>query len=728
MKKFLFSIVFLCSLPMSAISQDIDPSILKDAFWKYRDLFPVNDHGLIINPRVLGLYDGKTGHVDISLSYEPSKAIVVEFPEKDWSAYFLVPGFPFRIPEQPVVSPRSMTFTSENWKTPQRLSITAPSADSYSHRYNTVDVTIDGVENADYLGVFAQPLPVEAEILLSESSLRINEGGSASFKVKLSRPLRIKTQFVPLNIHSDHGSMTISPAWVHFIHDEWDTWKTVRVTVGQDSNLTNEQASIFVDVWPNPPFDAIIASNKTISVQVIDDDSPPQGNLVLSQSGTITIEEGDSQSFSVHLGARPGASVRVSLSSDNQDVSLSQRSLIFHPSAWNTPQTVSVSAQVDADTDDDHSSIFLSASGGAFIPRERLSVHVKDNHPVPSAQVWGDIVLSTDEALPIEEGTSKEVSVILSTRPNADVRIDLSSDNPLVTVSPESLTFGTSNWNKPQSFFVEALENSNPRTDHASIFLTASGGLTAPRKRLPIVMIDNDPPPHSKVRSQSLALPSSTSGDSATLRVQCKQDSPCAVEFDCSTQDGTIYRGNLPEPIPAWGTQSIKMVDIERYTGGFSWAGKGRLGCSLHSTGNISSQSWTRSGSGVLVNNSAVVRSVFNDLTGYRADIESIPSPDSSEESNIRLRCNSPIRVCSTRIDCYDDSGNKYSASVGDIEPLATRHMQSEELSHLIGYRWEGLGLSCEIHSTGQFTAQVLTRTGGGGGLVNNSVSSSLTR
>ncbi|MBF2759710.1 MAG: hypothetical protein ISN28_05505, partial [Ectothiorhodospiraceae bacterium AqS1] len=40
-----------------------------------------------------------------------------------------------------------------------------------------------------------------------------------------------------------------------------------------------------------------------------------------------------------------------------------------------------------------------------------------------------------------------------------------------------------------------------------------------------------------------------------------------------------------------------------------------------------------------------------------------------------------------------------------------------------IGHRWRGMGLSCEMRSNAPFTVQVLTRTGSGGALVNNSAS-----
>ncbi len=139
---------------------------------------------------------------------------------------------------------------------------------------------------------------------------------------------------------------------------------------------------------------------------------------------------------------------------------------------------------------------------------------------------------------------------------------------------------------------------------------------------LAISVTDDDKDDAYAVKSQALAIPSSDSGDNATLRVHCKQNTPCSSVFDCSAQsDGSVFEG--------------------------------RLGCSLRSQENISAQLWTLSGNGILVNNSAMVRST-PEGRAFRADIESIPSPDLSDESNIRIRYNSDARHCyNISLACY---------------------------------------------------------------------------
>ena len=133
-------------------------------------------------------------------------------------------------------------------------------------------------------------------------------------------------------------------------------------------------------------------------------------------------------------------------------------------------------------------------------------------------------------------------------------------------------------------------------------------------------------------------------------------------------------------------------------------------------------QVWTRSGDEVLVNNSAFISSVAEGA-GHRADIESIPEPESAEKSNFRIRCEaSQGQDCTaTRFFCQDDAGVRYDGDAGTIERRQVRHLQRVDLVDIIGHRWSGTGLVCELRSSAPFTAQVLTRTGGGGALVNNS-------
>lgn len=226
---------------------------------------------------------------------------------------------------------------------------------------------------------------------------------------------------------------------------------------------------------------------------------------------------------------------------------------------------------------------------------------------------------------------------------------------------------------------------------------------------------------NSPVRAHIFAIPPTTAQDQATMRIRCKEaDTACSVWLDCTAQnDGSSYGGLMAGTIPAKGTQTLFAQDIVDISSGDNWSGKGRLACAVRSEQMVSAQIWTRSGDGVLVNNSAAIRSVNN-----QADIESIPAPGMADISNIRIRCTpegGSADCTNTRLECTDDEGMRFTGSLDTIARGAVMFFQTSTLSDIIDHVWSGMGFSCRIISTQPFTVQVLTRTGGGGALVNNS-------
>ena len=723
----------------------------------------------------------------------------------------------------------SLTFTTSNFATEQEVSVSADEDADTANDSDTITLSASGgitAPNVTKAVSVTDTTPPSGTIQVNPpGTLSVNEGGSETFRVRLSTAPNAN---VTISLSKTNDDITLDKTSLTFSTSDWDDEQTVTVNADEDADTANDSDTITLSASGG-----ITAPNVTKAVTVTDNDgsSTPSGTIVLSDTTTLNIDEGGSGSFEVSLSAAPNANVRVSLTKTNSDITLSPSSLTFDTSNYGTGQRVTVNAAEDADTTNDSDTITLTASGGITAPQVRKSVSVTDNDG--SSTPSGTIVLSDTRTLTIDEGGSGSFEVSLSAAPNANVRVSLTKTNSDITLSPSSLTFDTSNYGTGQRVTVNAAEDADTTNDSDTITLTASGGITAPRVTKSVSVRDNDSPttppttnpydgtlvflPEGNItideesrqtvsvklskrptdtvsvlvsktsntfgigfsregmvftetnwdryqsidiiahkdsdksddshfvafefagkrilrsvivrdndkeslRSQALALPPPTSGDSATLRIRCLQDSPCSVALDCSAQaDGEVFQGRLPQPIPAWGTASLSVQDIQAYTGGKSWSGKGRLGCALRSSATIGSQVWTRSGNGVLVNNSAMIRSVAEGGV-HRADIESIPSPDSSDESNIRIRCNSQEGDCfETAFVCYTDDGSRYEWSLGRIERLNTRHLQSEELASGIGYRWEGLGLTCEVRSSRHFTAQVLTRTGGGGALVNNS-------
>ncbi|WP_156013397.1 hypothetical protein [Thioalkalivibrio sp. HK1] len=226
---------------------------------------------------------------------------------------------------------------------------------------------------------------------------------------------------------------------------------------------------------------------------------------------------------------------------------------------------------------------------------------------------------------------------------------------------------------------------------------------------------DAEPP----IRAWVNAIAPPSSKDRATLRIRCKdRHERCRARLDCTSgADGSRFQGWVREAIPARGSVSLEAQEIADITG--DWSGKGRLACAIRSDRRIGAQVWTRS-QGRLINNSALEKSRrLPRNAGHIAGIHSILAPEQADQSNIRIRCADEKNCTRTRLACNEDDGTLHEASLGTIAAAHVRHLQSDELADLIGHRWEGMGLSCELHSDNPFTVQVLTRTRTGV-LINN--------
>uniref|UniRef100_UPI0018CC0017 hypothetical protein n=1 Tax=Thioalkalivibrio sp. HK1 TaxID=1469245 RepID=UPI0018CC0017 len=652
----------------------------------------------------LSIPEGESKELFASLSTAPDSNVNIQLSKSN-PDITLIPNF--------------LDFTPSNYDTPQSITVvsrhdldTDNDSETITFSQAAGGIILPNATKAVTIIDDDSPTPTpQGTILLSPSEgLTLDEGGTrqqidVSLSVEPDAGVTVSLSRTNPNLELDKTSLAFTPS----NHAEP---QTITLRAIDDDDSTDDTITITLEASGG-----IDAPPATIEVTVNDDDPPPvapvfsyPGGILVTPSGPADIPEGGRLSLLVSLDTEPAENLTVSLSKSNPDLTLSTDSLVFTPSNWNVQVKVDITAADDARALSDTDTIVFSALGRTL---HRLALSVLDND--------ADI-LYRPQTLEIPEGGVGTLFIRPSKMPSAErpIVVRLLSRNGFVSFYPPSLTFTPSNWEVEAPVNLFAIVDENTIDEYESISIEATGGSFHLSTML-ILIKDNETVanPDWEVKSRALAIPPTSAQDTASIRIRCNQDTPCRVFLDCSTQAGRVLRGYLPQ-IQAGATSTVVSGYIQRQVG--AWSGwEGRLGCSLLSEDDISAQVWTRSGDGVLVNNSAVIRSVpVGDI--HRADIESIPSPDAFDLSNIRIRCDSPSGDCTrTAFVCYTDDGKRYETELGDILRWATRHLQSEELANLLGHRWPGLGLSCEVRSDGQFTAQILTRTGGGGALVNNS-------
>jgi len=209
------------------------------------------------------------------------------------------------------------------------------------------------------------------------------------------------------------------------------------------------------------------------------------GKTEVDEKGATT------DSFTVVLDGQPTASVTVTLDPPTDDVKLNGAApnapvtLTFGTGNWDTPQTVTVMANDDAEGEGEetHSiDISLASTDVGFVCSTSASVTVLDDDQE------GVIISESDSATAVaEEGmTTDTYEVALLFGPNADVTITvLDTGEPnQVTLNgvdaPLELTFTAGNWDTPQTVTVKAIDDGDveehPHTTSLSHSVSQLGG------------------------------------------------------------------------------------------------------------------------------------------------------------------------------------------------------------------------------------------------------------
>ena len=118
-----------------------------------------------------------------------------------------------------------------------------------------------------------------------------------------------------------------------------------------------------------------------LTLRIADDD---EAGVVVSPAA-LTLAEGGTKTYTVALASEPTASVTVTVSSDNEDVT-ADGPLTFTASDWSTAQTVTVAAAQDANATDDTATLTNTAEGGGYDGESAgVTVTVTDDDTAPTA-------------------------------------------------------------------------------------------------------------------------------------------------------------------------------------------------------------------------------------------------------------------------------------------------------------------------------------------------------
>ena len=409
------------------------------------------------------------------------------------------------------VNPSSLTFTQSNWSTSRTIRIRAPEDDiDYANETVTLGHMIrGGGYDAEMAEVNVRILDNDtAALVVNPTSLEIVRSSHQDYTVALAtEPMGVVT----VGVSTVEGSeATPSPTSLRFTPSNWSSPKRVRVQA--DAIDSDAPVVLRNSVTASPDDTTYQSSVPTVDVMVV---VKGTGKGVAVSPTTLTIEEGESKSYTVILTAEPSDSVRVAISGAEDDVRVNRSSLSFSTSNWNTPQSVRVTVSEDDDARDDRPVILqheVTSEDGEYNTETASEVTVT---PKDDDQ---EGVLVSPTSLTVAAGSSGTYRIRLNSRPTSEVTVRV--DDPAieaVTVEGPPLIFTESDWRREQTVTVKVdAEGGADEEQTVTLTHTTSGGNGYPeRSDIPFVTVRI---PVEGVPSAPTGLTASAGDGRATLR------------------------------------------------------------------------------------------------------------------------------------------------------------------------------------------------------------------
>ena len=362
------------------------------------------------------------------------------------------------------VNKSSLTFTTVNYATNQRVDVTAAEGRRRSGRHGESEAPPSGGgygsgQNKDLIVTVTDYDTARLE--LSVWFLDVDEGGQNTYTVKLQTQ---PTTTVTVTVSSDDtDAATVSGPTLRFTTSNWDTEQTVTVRGVNDGDSDGE----FVTITNTASGGEYAGVTETVWLFVDDDDT--RGITITPAARTI--REGATGTYDVKLNTAPTADVTVAISSDNADVTVNKSSLTFTTVNYARNQRVTVTAAQDADAADGTANLTHRPSGGDYSAGE-----AKDFMVTVTDDDTAGLVLSAT-TLGVDEAGQNTYTVKLQTEPTTTVTVTVSSDDTgAATVIFYPLRFTTSNWETERTVTVEGVDDGDSANETVTVTNTASGG------------------------------------------------------------------------------------------------------------------------------------------------------------------------------------------------------------------------------------------------------------
>ncbi len=414
--------------------------------------------GMTVTPGRLTVGEGSTGSYTLALSTRPSADVRIMVTSENTAAA--------------TVSSTPLMFTTSNWSQARTVRVVAVEDANMSNETVLLTHTASSMDSTYNGSAVTTMLPVTVAdndavgVTVDPTNPTIDEGGTGSYMVVLNtRP----TDEVRVTVSNGNtAGATASPATLTFTTDNWNTVQTVTLTGVEDDDTNNASVRLsHTSASADSAYNAGAVTIAAVDVTVRDDDT---AGVTVSQTA-LTVDEGDTGTYTLALTSRPDAAVTIAVSSANTAAVTATATLTFTEDNWNTAQTVTVMGVEDADANDASGvqlSHVVTSTGTAYaaVTAAAVSVTVNDDDTAGLTVTPGRVTVG--------EGGSGTYMLVLTSRPSAAVTVAVSSpDTDAVTVTA-SLTFNMDNWNSAQTVTVMGVRDADTDDERVQLSHTVT--------------------------------------------------------------------------------------------------------------------------------------------------------------------------------------------------------------------------------------------------------------
>ena len=445
---------------------------------------------IAISTSGLTIDEGQTARFTVKLNTEPDNDVTVTITSGN--------------PAVATVSDDSLTFTTGDWSTEQAVTVMAADDDGAADNDTMISFEVSGYGSV----TTAAPITVSVEdddtraVSINTSALTVEEEAAPAGPPTNTYTVVLDTQptgNVTVAITSDNADIRVngrnatatSPYNLTFTSTNWNTDQTVTVTVVNDLDGWNEEATLTHAVRG-----ADYAMVNTNSVEVTVTDNDPLGLRVRPAEYTserVEVSEGTTYSYTLALLTVPLGDVTVAITSNNADVSVEPTRLTISAARWNDPHTVKITVAADADSEDEEANLLHTVTGYAN-PETDQELTVGPDFLVQVRDLSEPGVFIDPPTLEITEGFDDAYSVSLRTEPSGAVTVQVAGHAGTdVKVMPDSLTFTSSDWNVPQAVTVTTAEDEDADSDTVTLTHSVSGyGTVTTAEDVVVTIVERD--------------------------------------------------------------------------------------------------------------------------------------------------------------------------------------------------------------------------------------------